>query len=66
MRTEFDAVWRSISFERPDLKTTAVGENGVIPVHKRVKAAHLGNNIASRSQKEMIVVRQNDLGLNLF
>ena len=60
--TELNTSRRSISFERPDLKTAAVGENGLVPVHKRMKPAHFGNKIASRPQKEMIVVCQNDLG----
>ena len=64
VRTELHAVrFNFADFgEAEDLETTAVGENGQLPVHELVQAAGGGDDVETGADVKVIGVAKNDLG----
>ena len=48
------------------LKSAAVGQDRAVPAGKLVQAAHIGNDLITGTQVEMIGVAQHDLCADLF
>ena len=52
--------------EAPDLETSRIGQNRPRPVHEFVEAAHLADQFMAWPQVEMIGIRENDFGVEIF
>ena len=64
MGLEFNAFFLNVLglCKREDLESAAVCEDCAFPVHELVKSACFGNNIASRSEPEVVGVGKDDAG----
>jgi hypothetical protein len=51
--------------EAVDLKSSAVGENGLVPRDKFMQSSQLLDNVSTRPQKQMIRIDQHELGAGL-
>ena len=47
--------------EREDLEASAVGQDGSVPAHELVQPTHLGDEGLTRTQRQVIGVREHDL-----
>ena len=48
-----------------DLEAAGVGEDGAVPAHEVVQAAHLGHEVGARAHGEVVGVGEQDLGAEL-
>ena len=68
MGVEPDALLRDFAqlCEREDLKAAAVGQDGTVPGHELMQAAHLFDERIARADMQVIGVRQLDLTADLL
>ena len=68
MRPERDAFLRNFAEtgETENLETAAIGQNGAVPIHKLMQAAHFPDNIYSRPEVEVVVIGQDHTDIDLF
>ena len=48
------------------LEPTAVGQDGTVPLSEFVQTAHLGHQLITGAQMQMVGVAQHDLGTDVF
>ena len=67
MRTELHALLLDLAHlgERKHLKSAAVGQNRLVPVHELMQSAQLPNDFMAGSQEQVIGVRQQNLRADL-
>ena len=60
---KFDAFFADLAHlaQAPDLKTSRVGEDGLVPLLKRVQTAKAGHHVQAGAHPQMKRVAQNDL-----
>lgn len=49
--------------QREDLETTRIGKDDTVPVHERMQAARLGDELGSGTQEQVVGVRKHHLGV---